>query len=287
MIEVVIPNRDGGDVLERCLNAALGARGVGTIVVVDDSSRDGSDRRAAARAGVRVVRPAGSGFAAAANEGLRHTTTELVLLLNSDAFLRADSVERLAAPFAERPRLGLLGAALVHEDGSRAKTRDRLLTMGIALRQAVSLQLEPLREGSGLEPAGFVPLACALVRRSAWEEVGGLDERYRFYFEDHDLCWRLAGAGWQVGVLWDAETTHLEGGSSRTRDPAGWFQRYHVSRLAYLRKRYPAAWPVYVAVWTPSALCHSGLWLGRALVRHDRKALAWAEAYARSALPLR
>lgn len=273
--------------LERCLDAALSARGIGTVVVADDGSGDGSDRRAAARAEVCVVRPLGSGFAAAANEGIRQSKTELVLLLNSDAFLRADSVERLAAPFADRPRLGLLGAALVHVDGSRAKTRDRLLTMGIALRQAVSLQLEPLGEGSGLEPAGFVPLACALVRRTAWEGVGGLDERYRFYYEDHDLCWRLAGAGWQIGILWDAEATHLEGGSSRAHDPAAWFRRYHVSRLAYLRKRYPTAWPAYLAVWTPSALCHAGLWLGRALARRDRRALAWAEAYARSAVPLR
>ena len=39
-----------------------------------------------------------------------------------------------------------------------------------------------------------MPLACALVRRSAYDAVGGLDERYVFYFEDYDLCWRLAAA---------------------------------------------------------------------------------------------
>jgi GT2 family glycosyltransferase len=282
-VAVVIPNRDGGEVLERCLDAALPARGLDEVVVVDDGSTDGSDERAARR--VRVERSPGRGFAAAANHGARRTSAELVLLLNSDAFLREDTVERLAARFAERPRLGLCGAALVHEDGSRAKTRDRALTLANAVRLAASLRLPPLPDGEGFEPAGFVPLACAAARRSAWDEAGGLDERFRFYFEDHDLCRRLAAAGWEVGVSWDAEAVHLEGGSSRARDPAGWFVQYQRSRLAYLRKSWPAGWPLYLAVWTPSAAAHSALWLARALGRRDRRALAWSGAYLRSALP--
>ena len=283
---VVIPNRDGGELLGRCLDAVASARGIGEVVVVDDGSRDGSSAEAATRAGVRVERSPGRGFAAAANHGVASTRGDLVLLLNSDAFVARDTVELLAVPFAERPRLALCGAALVHEDGSRAKTRDRSLTLGRALREAVSLHLDPLSEGSGFERVEFVPLACALVRRLAWHDVGGLDERYRFYYEDHDLCWRLAGEGWEIGVRWDVTAVHIEGGSSRAHDPAGSFRRYHVSRLAYLRKRYPAAWPLYLGVWAPSAAVHSLAWVGRAAARRDRRGLAWASAYARSAPPL-
>jgi N-acetylglucosaminyl-diphospho-decaprenol L-rhamnosyltransferase len=285
-VSVVIPNRDGGALLRRCLDAVGSACGVGEVVVVDDGSTDGSPEEAAARAGVRVERSPGRGFAVAANFGVAATAGDLVLMLNSDAFVEPDTVELLALPFAGRPRLALCGAALVHEDGSRAKTRDRPLTLVRAVREALSLHLERLPEGSGFERVDFVPLACALVRRRAWEEIGGLDERYRFYYEDHDLCWRLIREGWEVGVRWDATAVHVEGGSSRVHDPAAWFRRYHVSRLAYLRKRYPAGWPLYLAVWAPSAAVHSAAWVARASARRDRRGLAWASAYARAAVPL-
>lgn len=282
---VVIPNRDGADVLERCLDALAGAQGVEEIVVVDDGSSDGSGERAASRDGVRVEASPGRGFAAAVNHGMAASSGELVLLLNSDAFVRSDTVERLAGALAERPRLALCGAALVHEDGSRAKSRDRALTLTRALREALSLHYRPLPQGSGLEQVEFVPLACALVRRSAWEAAGGLDEGYLFYFEDHDLCRRLARGGFEIAVCWDAEAVHLEGGSSRRHDPARWFRRYHVSRLRYLRRHYRTTWPLYLVLWSPSALAHVGLWVVRAAVRRDRAALAWAGAYARAAFP--
>jgi N-acetylglucosaminyl-diphospho-decaprenol L-rhamnosyltransferase len=285
-VSVVIPNRDGGGLLRRCLDAVECARAVGEVVVVDDGSSDGSVEEAAAREGVRVERCHARGFAAAANQGMAATAGELVLMLNSDAFVKTDTVELLASRFAEQPRLALCGAALVHEDGTRAKTRDRSLTLTRAVREALSLHLDPLPEGSGLQRVEFVPLACAVVRRRAWDEVGGLDERYRFYFEDHDLCWRLIRQHWEIGVRWDATAVHVEGGSSRAHDPAGWFRRYHVSRLAYLRKRYPASWPLYLAVWAPSAAVHSAAWIMRAAGRRDRRGLAWASAYARAAVPL-
>jgi GT2 family glycosyltransferase len=289
-VSVVIPNRDGGALLERCLDAVAAARAVSEVVVVDDGSSDGSAERAEQRAGVRVLRSPGRGFAAAVNHGVASTRGGLVLLLNSDAFLRAETVELLAAELVARPPLALCGAGLVHADGSRAKSRDRSLTLRRALREAVSLHVAPLPEQRRFEAACFVPLACVLARRAAWDEVGGLDERFRFYFEDQDLCWRLGRAGWECGVLWEAEAVHLEGGSSRQRDPVAWFQQYHESRLSYLRKRYSRAWSLYLAVWAPSALAHAWLWLARAVLRRKEpaaaaEARAWAWAYLRAALP--
>ena len=58
---VVIPNRDGGELLGRCLDAVASARGIGEVVVVDDGSRDGSSAEAATRAGVRVEPSPGRG----------------------------------------------------------------------------------------------------------------------------------------------------------------------------------------------------------------------------------
>jgi GT2 family glycosyltransferase len=283
--DVVVPNRNGSGVLERCLDALAAANGVGDVIVVDDGSTDGSDAEAGRRPGVRILRSPGNGFAAAVNEGVRATGSSLVLLLNSDAFVRPAALEGLAAAFERRPRLALCGAGLVDERGRRTKSCDRALTLERALREAANLHYPPLRESGGLEPVAFLPLACALVRRAAWDEVGGLDERYRFYYEDHDLCWRLLAAGWELGVLWDAEAVHVGGASSVSRDPVTWFGRYHESRVRYLRKRYPRASYAYRGLWLGNALVHAGVWTGRAAVRRDRSGLRWARAYLDAALP--
>lgn len=276
MIAAVVPNRNGAGVLERCLDALASAEGVDTVVVVDDGSTDGSPERAAGREGVRVVPSPGVGFAAAVNAGVAAVEANYLLVLNSDCFVEPGTAAQLREALDQDPGLGLCAAALVREDGSRAKTFDRQLTMARALREAVSLHLPPLPEGRGVAPVRFVPLACALVSRPAWDSVNGLDPRYRFYFEDHDFCWRITEAGWRLAVDWDARAVHVEGGSSQGRDPQRWFSQFHESRMRYLRKRYPRLWPVYAALWVPSAILHAGAWLLRGNPR-------WARAYARSA----
>ena len=286
-VSVVVPNKNGAGVLERCLDALAAAEGVGEVIVVDDGSTDGSAEQAEAREGVQVLRSPGEGFSAAANHGVAQARTDVVLLLNSDAFVRPDTIPRLAEAVGGRPRLGLCAAGLVYEDGRRSKSRDRALTLWRALREAASLHYPPLGERGGLEPAAFVPLACALVRAEAWRGVGGLDERFAFYYEDHDLCWRLERAGWEIAVLWEAEAVHVGGASSVATDPSRWFLQYHESRVRYLRKRYPRLWPLYSAVWLVNALVHAGVWLGRAAVRRDDDGVRWARAYLRVALPAR
>jgi N-acetylglucosaminyl-diphospho-decaprenol L-rhamnosyltransferase len=275
MISAVVPNRDGAGVLPQCLER-LAAAGVDDVVVVDDGSTDGSEREAARR-GARVLASPGRGFAAAVNHGVTAVSSPYVLVLNSDAFVRPDAPGLLAAALDADPGLGAAAAALEDGAGNRTSTFGRDFTLFHALRNAVSVPPPPPAEGGAVQEVDFVPLACVLLRREAWKAVGGLDERYRFYFEDHDLCWRLRRAGHRLAVRWDAVAVHLEGGSSRARGPHPWFRQFHESRLRYLRKRYPAGWPLYLLVWVPSAMAHAALWLARG----DR---AWARAYLRSAL---
>ncbi len=60
----------------------------------------------------------------------------------------------------------------------------------------------------------WVSGACFLVRRSAFEQVGGFDESYFMYAEDVDLCWRLGQAGWTAAYVPAAEVTHRQGVST-------------------------------------------------------------------------
>ena len=141
-------------------------------------------------------------------------------------------------------------------------------------------------------PAQAVLPTCALARRDAFEEVGGFDERFVFYYEDLDFSLRLARAGWQQAIDWDAEAVHVGGGSTSNGEPQRWFAQYHRSRLLYMQKHYPRGWRVYAVLWAGKASVHVGTWTGRAYIDRlrsdgDGEALAreWAQAFRASIWP--
>jgi GT2 family glycosyltransferase len=214
------------------------------------------------------------------NTGAAESSAPYVLLLNSDCFVEPTAIHALAAALDADPALALCGAHLVNADGSPAKSCGELVSLANALAAGVrSRGGGAAAETAGVQRVPFVPLACALVRRSDWDAVGGLDERYRFYFEDYDLSWELGRRGRGVGVCWDASALHVGGGSSSANDPQRWFAQYHESRARYLRKRYPRAWLVYAAAWPPIALLRAGVWLARGGTESRR----WARAYVAAA----
>jgi N-acetylglucosaminyl-diphospho-decaprenol L-rhamnosyltransferase len=77
--------------------------------------------------------------------------------------------------------------------------------------------------------------ACMLVRRSAFDLIGGFDEAYFMYVEDVDLCWRLGQAGWRIGYEPSARVVHALGGSSR-RVPYRMIAEHHRSLYRFVSK---------------------------------------------------
>jgi GT2 family glycosyltransferase len=205
------------------------------------------------------------------------TAAGYALVLNSDAFVDPATPLLLAEALDGDGRLGLCGAGLRDERGARAKSHGDALTLRRTVEIGLGIPGRQPAETGGLQHVTFVPLACALVRRSAFDAVGGLDEGYRFYFEDYDLCWRLAAAGWRLGVRWDAGAVHVGGGSSSASDPAGWLPRFQASRMRYLRKRYPRGGRLVEPLLAANLLAHAGLWRARG----NR---SWSRAFVRAAL---
>ena len=274
---MVIPNKNGADMIGRCVEAAARA-GATELIVVDDGSTDSSPAEAES-IGAVVLRSPGRGFAAAVNEGVRAATADVVLILNSDCFLEQDALEHLTAALAHDEELGVCAAALLELDGSVSKSHTPGLTPWLAIR--VLLSLNPLTErqsGKGLEEVDTVPLACAAIRRSTWDEVDGLDERFFFYFEDQDICRRLHLAGRTVAVCWEAKAVHVGGASSVTRDEQRWFLEYVRSRTRYLRKHFTFGWLAFAAVWVPVALAQTAIWA----LRTRPGSGAWARAWLRA-----
>jgi N-acetylglucosaminyl-diphospho-decaprenol L-rhamnosyltransferase len=291
-VSAVIPHRNSGELLEQCVDALLAARGVDEIVIADESSTDGSIERVSAKPRVRIVESARPGFAAAMNVGIDAASHDRLLLLNSDAFVAPGTVERLNGRLDENPRLALCGAAIFNPDGTRSKTHTFRFTFWRALADTLHIRPPLTQVGSGLELVHAVLPTCALARREALEEIGGFDERFFLYYEDLDVAQRLARAGWQQGIDWEAAAIHVSGGSTSVGARQRWFAQYHRSRTIYMQKHYPRAWRLYAGLWAAKASAHAVTWSARARLRRRRGdatgaelAHEWAQAFRASVWP--
>lgn len=252
MISAVIVNHDGGADLERCL-ASLEPLGLDPrggegleVIVVDNASSDGSPERVRQRfPTVRLLElGTNAGFGAATNRGAGVARGELLLLLNNDAWLTGGALARLAARLDAEADLAWVTPRLVYPDG-RPQTfwAPDVSLLGEAV-QKVRNRLEGARWNHGtlvrhlrrwLGP-GWLTAACALVRRSAFEAVGGFDEGFFLYFEDADLCLRLRQAGWRLDVEPAAEVVHASVGGTRGDAIE---VAYRASQLRYYAKHRP------------------------------------------------
>ena len=197
------------------------------IVVVDNASGDEiRDRLAAEVPGARVLRePVNRGFGAACNRGARETSRPYILFLNSDAYVRPGAVAALTATLEADPKAAAAGPQLYDPDGSARGSIRRFPTPWRIFCESAGLAFltggrEPFSGHAATRQdhnrAGSVPAlmgAALLVRRTAFEEVGGFDEDFFLYAEETDLMARWKGRRWRIRYEPGAEVVH-EGGRS-------------------------------------------------------------------------
>ncbi len=245
-LSVVVPTHDTRELTLACL-AALARQDLPGIevILVDDASSDGTAEAVAAwHVSVRVIRndrPAG--FTRSANLGLRSAEGEVSLLLNSDTEVDPGGLAALLAAFAADPRLGAAGGALRYPDGrpqwSGGAAPSLLWLFGLASGLPALLGRLPLYRrlrppaGTGPGRLDWVTGAALGLRSTALASLatpatpadpglpGPLDEGFRFYGQDLDLCLRLAAGGWRVTVVPGFGVMHHHGATiGRQGDPS-------------------------------------------------------------------
>jgi N-acetylglucosaminyl-diphospho-decaprenol L-rhamnosyltransferase len=218
------------------------------IVVVDNASTDGS-LEAARGAGVRVIAlDRNVGFAAANNAGIRGSSSELILLLNSDTVVPAGAIDALVARLRAVPEAGIAGPRLVDAQGQpelsfgpmldphREWLRKRTMKL---IERGDPPTLDWLRNETSREAfVDWVTGACLLVWRKDAVAAGLLDERFFLYLEDVDFCHSIRKLGRKILFTPVATVTHLRG-RSRAAQPDASRRRYRASHLAFYTKHYP------------------------------------------------
>ncbi len=252
-LSICIVNWNTKDDLRACL-IALGdnpyRRGTQELVVVDNASADGSAAIVAAEFPdvVLIANAANENFAHGTNQAVKAATGDLLLLLNPDVVVTEGALDAMVAALVGHPKRAAVAARLVYPDGrTQASVRgfpDPLPLLGAMTGLA---RLFPNSVFGAYRKANFdydhagpapQPMAsCFLISRSAWRDVGPMDERFPLFFNDADWCLRAHRMGYTIWYTPDATVNHGGGGTTRrVRIPAIW--ESHRALLRFYDKHY-------------------------------------------------
>lgn len=198
------------------------------MVVVDNSSTDGASAAVAERWPQATILNQTSRRSLAANLNLAMgaTSTPYAMWCDADMLFKPNAVDLLAEFLDANPRAGIVKPKLVSPEGKLRASVRRWYTLGalLALRgpwsplfprtKVVRKSLYADWDYADARPVDWLPFAGVMVRRAAFEDIGGVDERFPFYFEDVDLSLRMDEAGWEVWCQPEAVMVHLENRAS-------------------------------------------------------------------------
>lgn len=261
-IRVVVVNYNAGPLLTECVRRVVASTLPLEVVVVDNASTDGSleHLRAAAIADLTIIESSENlGFSRANNVALREWGGEYALLLNPDCLIEPDSIEKMLVAMAARPDAGMAGCLIRNPDGSEQAGCRRLTpTPGRMLKSLLGrgeINLTARSLPAVPESVEAISGAFMLVRRTALEQVGMLDEGYFMHCEDLDWCLRFRQAGWPILFVPTVSVTHVKGvcsGAGVIR--VEWHK--HKGMVRYYRKffrgqyPFPILWLAYAAIWS-------------------------------------
>jgi N-acetylglucosaminyl-diphospho-decaprenol L-rhamnosyltransferase len=266
LLPVVTVTFSPGPHLERFLaSLAMATEREVSVLLADNGSTDGTPAEALERyPNVRLFDTgANLGYGTAVNRAVRHLcergeVDDWLIVANPDVQWGPGSIDAMLEAATRWPHAGALGPLIHDPDGSvypSARHLPSLIRGGMhavvgpfwkrnpwtaAYRQE---RLEPSER-----PVGWLSGSCLLVRRSAFDQIGGFDERYFMYMEDVDLGDRLGRAGWLSVYVPSAEVLHHKGHSTG-HDPESHLAAHHKSTYLFLADRH-TGWYLAPLSWT-------------------------------------
>ncbi len=246
-IVVAVVNYNTRAALQTCLESIVAQRPSG-IVVMDNGSTDGS---------VAMVRssypdvtvhfdPSNPGYGAAANRAMQVTSSQYLLLLNSDTILRPGAIDGLRRHLDEHPGAAVVGPRILNADESLQPScfpfpHPLLTVLGGTGVESLVRMLPGVRSRyvrtwahDHVRSVPWVLGAALAIRRLAFLELGGFREDFFMYMEETDLCYRARQAGWETHFTPAVEIIHT-GGVSTDRMRATMRIQYYSSLMHYYR----------------------------------------------------
>ena len=257
-VRVVVVTWNSADVLPGFLSSLREATASPyEVVVADNASPSGIP---SVPGDVRLLETGGNlGYGKAANLGASGFDGDWLVVANPDVTWSPGALDALLAAAARWPEVGCLGPAIRTTDAKLYPSARAFPSLGRGLGHAVFGWWWPANPwtksyraevGSPVEgTTGWLSGSLMVVRREAWEQVGGFDPKFFMYCEDMDLCRRLAEAGWQNVYVPSAVITHVGGHATRGAS-SEMLREHHKALYTYLSEHYggPRWAPLRVAL---------------------------------------
>jgi len=240
LVSVIIPVYGQFEYTLRCLWSILQA-GDGArieVIVADDGSDDETEAFFSQVPGLRYLRnPENLGFLRSCNRAAAQAHAPVLYFLNNDTAVLPGWIDTVLATLETHPEAGLVGSKLIYPDGLLQEAGGYIWQNGGGANAGRGG--DPTDPGYNyLRDVDYVSGAAIAVRRTAWEAVGGFDDRYApAYCEDSDLAMALRQHGWRVLYQPGSEVVHFEGVSSGTDTGAG-IKAYQVTNQKQLRAKW-------------------------------------------------
>jgi GT2 family glycosyltransferase len=220
-LSVIILNFNTKNLLRDCLSSVLQqTQGINfEIIIVDNGSTDGSvemiEELRIKNKGLRIIKNKKNlGFAKANNQGIRKAAGDYVFLLNSDTFLKKNSLLKLVEFAKDHPQAGGVGPRLLNKDGSKQPSVAPFFTLPRVFLWLLTGDRFLFSSPDTTRQVDWVMGAALLIKKEVFKKTGLLDEHFFMYLEEVEWCYRLKKAGWQIWFYPGAEIFHLVRGSS-------------------------------------------------------------------------
>jgi len=246
------------------------------IYIVDNASKDGSIEQlqeyfhTESENGLIkfILNDENKGFAYANNIAIKKTSSEYVLLLNSDTLVLENSLEVSMNYMNSNEDVGALGCKVVLPDNTLDKAcRRSFPDFNVSFYKMTGLSslfpkskrfgrynLTYLNEDETYE-VDCVVGAFMLVRSKTIKEVGLLDETFFMYGEDIDWCYRIKAANWKVIYFSDAKIVHYKGASNSKKQNKKLTYEFYRAMYIFYNKHYKEGYP-----WITTAATYVGIW---------------------------
>jgi GT2 family glycosyltransferase len=258
-LDVLVVNYNTASLLQPMFNALRQAHNAERTryLVVDNASADNSLECLASICpeAVQLANDNNVGFGRANNQLIEHLQGKYALLLNTDAFVATDTLDKTLEYMEAHPDCGVLGVRLVGREGDlQPSCRYFPTPLNVFIAHAGLARFFPwvkkvddmTWDHASVRECDWVPGCYYLIRREVIDQVGLFDPRYFLYFEEVDHCKRVKQAGWKVVYYPDTTVVHIGGESAKTVNTLNAASRQIStlqieSELLYFRKHHGVA----------------------------------------------
>lgn len=246
LVSIIIPNKDQSEALKKCLDSIREKTSYRNyeIIIVENNSEEPETfafYKKIAGEKIKIVTWEGEfNYSAINNFGVRHARGDYLLLLNNDVeIINGDWLTEMLS-HCQRKEVGIVGAKLYYPDNTIQHAGINIGIGGVAGSVFVGLPRAfsgYLHKASIQLDLSAVTAACMLVKRSVFEQVGGLEEKLKVAFNDVDFCLRVREKGYLVVYDPYAELYHYESKTRGAEDTKEKIRRFQ-TEIEYMRSHW-------------------------------------------------